>query len=164
MPTLARRSVAPLTLVAAGLLLACAPATPAATPAPAPITQALFAAEAEVELDQMQRHERGYYWRDIVNGEGRQGAPGLTVHIAYVVRLPDGSEVDRAEPERPLMFKLGERQSIPALETALRGMRVGGVRQLVVPPDQAYGARGRGRVPPNATLVMIVRLVKVDTQ
>ena len=139
---------------------ACAP-PPAAAP-PQPITQALFAAEAEVELDQMQQHERGFYWRDILEGDGRQGAPGLTVHIAYVVRLPDGREVDRAEPERPLMFKLGERQSIAALELALRGMKVGGVRQLVVPPDLAYGARGRGRVPPNATLVMIVRLVKVE--
>lgn len=139
---------------------ACASA-PAAAP-PQPITQEMFAAEAEVELDQMTRHERGFYWRDIIVGDGRQGAPGLPVHIAYVVRLPDGTEVDRAEPERPLTFKLGERQSIAALELALRGMRVGGVRQLVVPPELAYGARGRGRVPPNATLVMIVRLVKVE--
>jgi len=143
-----------------GSLGGCA-APPAAAP-PQPIAQGLFAVEAEVELDQMQQHERGFYWRDIVEGDGRQGAPGLTVHIAYVVRLPDGREVDRAEPERPLMFKLGERQSIAALELALRGMKVGGVRQLVVPPDLAYGARGRGRVPPNATLVMIVRLVKVE--
>jgi FKBP-type peptidyl-prolyl cis-trans isomerase len=60
------------------------------------------------------------------------------------------------------MFKLGERQAIVAMELALRGMKVGGVRQLVIPPDLAYGARGRGRVPPNATLVMIVRLVKVE--
>lgn len=152
------------TAVVLAALSGCAgPAAPAApVAAPAPVTQAMFAAEAEVELAQMQQHERGYYWRDIIVGDGRQGAPGLIVHIGYVVRLPDGSEVDRAEPERPLMFKLGERQSIPALETALRGMRVGGVRQLVVPPALAYGARGRGRVPPNATLVMIVRLVKVE--
>lgn len=147
-------------LVAVLSAVACAPA-PAAPP-PEPITSALFAVEAEVELDQMQRHERGYYWRDIVVGNGRQAAPGLTVHIAYVVRLPDGREVDRAEPEAPLMFKLGERQAIVAMELALRGMSVGGVRQLVIPPDLAYGPRGRGRVPPNANLVMIVRLTKVE--
>ena len=150
-----------LPLAVAAALGACAPAAPPAPPAP--ITQALFAAEAEVELDQMQRHERGFYWRDIVVGEGRQGAPGLAVRIAYVVRLPDGREVDRAEPERPLAFTLGERQAIAAMELALRGMREGGVRQLVVPPDLAYGAQGRGRVPPNATLVMIVRLLKVES-
>lgn len=152
-----RRAIAMMALVATA---ACAPA-PAAAP-PQPITQALFATEAEVELDQMTLHERGFYWRDIIVGDGRQGAPGLPVHISYVVRLPDGTEVDRAEPERPLIFKLGERQAIVAMELALRGMKVGGVRQLVVPPDLAYGARGRGRVPPNATLVMIVRLVKVE--
>jgi peptidylprolyl isomerase len=41
-------------------------------------------------------------------------------------------------------------------------MKVGGVRQLVIPPHLAYGARGRGKVPRNATLVMIVRLVRVE--
>lgn len=159
MPARRLRTVATL---AAALMAAaaCAPAVP--PPPPEPITPALFAAEAEVELDQMQKHERGFFWRDITIGEGRQAAPGLTVHIAYVVRLPNGREVDRAEPEAPLMFKLGERQSIVAMELGLRGMNVGGVRQLVIPPNLAYGPRGRGRVPPNANLVMIVRLVKVE--
>lgn len=151
--------VARTMLLAVVFTLACASA-PAATP-PVPITQELFGAGAEVELDQMTRHDRGFYWRDIVVGEGRQAQPGLEVRIGYVVRLPDGTEVDRADAERPLMFKLGERQSIAAMELALRAMREGGVRQLVIPPDLAYGARGRGKVPPNATLVMIVRLVKV---
>ena len=138
----------------------CTPA-PAAAP-PQPISQAMFAVEAEVDLAQMTQHERGFFYHDIEVGTGRQAHTGLTVHIAYVVRLPDGSEVDRAEPNRPLMFKLGERQSIPALEATLRSMKVGGVRQLVVPPNLAYGARGRGKVPGNATLVMIVRLVRVE--
>ncbi len=139
---------------------ACAPASAAAPPQP--ITQELFAVEAEVDLAQMSRHERGFYYHDIMVGEGRQAHTGLMVQIAYVVRLPDGSEVDRAEPERPLRFKLGERQSIAALEATLRSMKVGGVRQLVIPPNLAYGARGRGKVPANATLVMIVRLVRVE--
>lgn len=139
---------------------ACASAPPAAPPQP--ITQELFAVEAEVDLAQMSRHERGFYYHDIIVGEGRQAHTGLTVQIAYVVRLPDGSEVDRADPDRPLRFKLGERQSIPALEATLRSMKVGGVRQLVIPPNLAYGSRGRGKVPANATLVMIVRLVRVE--
>jgi peptidylprolyl isomerase len=158
MPALRLRAV--VALAAAFVAAGCAPSVP--PPPPEPITPALFAPEAEVELDQMTRHDRGFYWRDITIGDGRQAAPGLTVRIAYVVRLPDGREVDRAEPEAPLMFKLGERQSIVAMELGLRGMNVGGVRQLVIPPNLAYGPRGRGRVPPNANLVMIVRLVKVE--
>jgi peptidylprolyl isomerase len=147
-------------LLAVGVFtIGCAPA-PAATP-PVPITQAMFATETEVDLTQMTRHERGFFWRDFVVGEGRQAQPGLEVRIGYVVRLPDGTEVDRADPERPLLFKLGERQSIAAMELALRSMKEGGIRQLVVPPELAYGPRGRGKVPPNATLVMLVHLVKV---
>lgn len=148
------------TLIAVAMAAACAPA-PAAAP-PQPIVQEMFAVEAEVTLAQMTLHERGYYFHDVLVGDGRQAQPGLTVYIGYVVRLPDGTEVDRADDDRPLMFKLGERQSIVALETALRSMKVGGIRQLVVPPELAYGPRGRGRVPPNATLVMYVRLLKVE--
>ncbi len=150
-----------LALVALCILAAACASASAAAPL-RPITQDMFAAEAEVDLAQMSLHERGFYFHDIIVGTGRQAYTGLTVHIGYVVRLPDGSEVDRAEPERPLRFKLGERQSIPALEVTLRSMKVGGVRQLVVPPNLAYGSRGRGKVPANATLVMIVRLVRVE--
>jgi len=142
------------------LASACA-AAPAAAP-PQPIAEMVFAVETEVNLAQMTQHERGYYYYDVLVGDGRQAQPGQTVYIGYVVKLPDGTEVDRADDDKPLMFKLGERQSIAALETALRSMRVGGVRQLVVPPDQAYGPRGRGKVPGNATLVMYVRLLKVE--
>lgn len=141
------------------LLGGCAAAPPA--PPPRPIAQEMFAAEAEVDLDRMQRHPRGFYWREIREGHGRQGALGQTVQVAYVVRLPDGREVDRADPEHAVTFRLGERRSIAALELALREMRVGGIRQLVVPPDLAYGSRQRGPVPPNSTLVMIVSLLKV---
>lgn len=144
--------------------LAVASCAPAPAAAPPPVAQAQFAPETEVDLAQMRRHERGFYWRDLVVGEGRQAAPGLAVHIAFVVSLPDGRAVDFAAPERPLVFTLGERQAIAALETALRGMRAGGVRQLVIPPELAYGARGSGNVPPNATLVMVVGLVKVETR
>ena len=66
----------------------------------------------------------------------------------------------RSDPESDSPFLPD--QPIVAMELGLRGMNTGGVRQLVIPPHLAYGARGRGRVPPNATLVMIVRLVKVD--
>jgi FKBP-type peptidyl-prolyl cis-trans isomerase len=83
------------------------------------------------------------------------------VAVSYVVRLADGREVDRAEPERPMRFRIGDQSVIPAFDAAVREMRAGGVRQLVVPPRLGYGARGRGPVPPNAILVMIVKLERV---
>lgn len=113
-------------LLAGAFTVGCAPA-PAAAP-PVPVTELVYDMVAEVDFTQMTRHERGYYWRDFIVGEGRQAQPGLEVRIGYVVRLPDGTEVDRADPERPMVFKLGERQSIAAMELALRSMREGGSR------------------------------------
>lgn len=146
-------------LLFGALVLGCAPAPPASPPVP--VTELTYDRAVEVDFTQMTRHERGFYWRDLVVGEGRRAQRGADVSIGYEVRLPDGTELDRAEAESPVTFKLGQRQGIVALESALLTMRVGGVRQLVVPPALGYGARGLGNVPPNATLVMIVRLVKV---
>lgn len=121
-----------------------------------------YGPEAEVNLSEMTRHPRGFLFRVIEEGSGTEAAPGRRVAVSYVVRLPDGREVDRAEPERPMRFRIGDQSVIPAFDAAVRDMRAGGVRQLVVPPRLAYGARGRGPVPPNAILVMIVKLERVQ--
>lgn len=126
------------------------------------LTATFFAAEAEVHLSEMTLHPRGFYFREVARGDGAAAAPGRRVQVAYVVRLADGREVDRAEPESPVSFRLGEAGVIPALDVALREMREGGTRQLVVPPRLGYGARGRGPVPGGAVLVMMVTLVRVE--
>lgn len=118
--------------------------------------------DAEVHLSEMTRHPRGFLYRVIEEGTGTEAAPGRRVSVSYVVRLADGREVDRAEPERPMRFRIGDQTVIPAFDAAVRDMRAGGVRQLVVPPRLGYGARGRGPVPPNAILVMIVKLERVQ--
>jgi FKBP-type peptidyl-prolyl cis-trans isomerase len=118
--------------------------------------------EAEVNLAEMTRHPRGFLYRVIEEGTGTESAPGRNVAVSYVVRLADGREVDRAEATRPMRFRIGDQSVIPAFDAAVREMRVGGARQLVVPPRLGYGARGRGPVPPNAILVMIVKLESVQ--
>jgi FKBP-type peptidyl-prolyl cis-trans isomerase len=117
--------------------------------------------EAEVQLEDLTRHPRGFLYRDILLGDGAPAGAGRSVAVSYVVRLADGREVDRAEPERPLRFRVGDQQMIAAVDAAVREMRVGGVRQLVIPPRLGYGGRGRGPVPGNAVLVMILRLEQV---
>ena len=84
------------------------------------------------------------------------------MHVSYVVRLADGRAVDQATPTSPLRFRVGDRALIQAFDVGVRAMRVGGTRQLVVPPQRAYGARGSAQVPPNAVLVMLVRLERVE--
>jgi FKBP-type peptidyl-prolyl cis-trans isomerase len=123
-----------------------------------------FGADAAVNVAELERHPRGFYFREVSAGDGPAAAPGRRVYVSYVVRLADGREVDRAEPEEPVTFRLGDAGVIPALDAALRGMKAGGTRQLVVPPRLGYGARGKGPVPPNAVLVMLVTLVHVDAR
>lgn len=121
-----------------------------------------FGVEAEVTLAEMTRHERGFYYRDVEVGTGAMADAGRNVQVAYVVRLADGREVDRADSDRPLRFRVGDESMVAAFDAGVRGMREGGTRQLVVPPRLAYGARGAGPVPPNAVLVMMVRLERVE--
>lgn len=121
-----------------------------------------FGADADVSLERMTLHERGFYYRELSEGTGAVGEPGRMVQVSYVVRLADGRPVDQATPQAPLRFRVGDRSMIPAFDAAVRDMRVGGARQLVVPPRLGYGARGSGPVPGNAVLVIVMRLERVE--
>lgn len=103
-------------------------------------------------------------------GEGREAEPGLNVTVHYTGWLydpskPDGkgakfdSSLDRREP---FVFYLGGGQVIRGWDEGFAGMKVGGKRTLVIPPEYGYGARGAGGViPPNATLVFDVELLGI---
>ena len=94
-------------------------------------------------------------------GEAAGGGDQLTVH--YRGFLPDGTKFDDSyERSQPFQFTLGMGAVIPGWDLGLVGMRVGGLRKLTIPAELGYGARGAGGViPPNATLVFEVELLKV---
>jgi FKBP-type peptidyl-prolyl cis-trans isomerase FkpA len=100
---------------------------------------------------------------DLVVGTGAEAAPGNTVSVHYVGRLPDGTVFDASEPRgEAFTFKLGAGQVIQGWDQGVAGMKVGGTRQLIIPPELGYGARGAGGViPPNATLIFDVQLLDV---
>lgn len=101
--------------------------------------------------------------QDLIVGRGTMAQQGDGVVVHYVVKLLGGQEVDSTRERRhPVGFALGMGVVIEGLHQGLRGMRVGGMRKLIIPAELAYGARGCGdTVPPNATLVYDVELLKV---
>ena len=105
----------------------------------------------------------GLKYVDLLEGEGRQPKKGKTVVVHYTGWLEDGkkfdSSVDRGEP---FSFRIGMGQVIRGWDEGVMSMRVGGKRRLTIPPKLGYGARGAGGViPPNATLIFEVELLKV---
>ncbi|HZA74351.1 MAG TPA: FKBP-type peptidyl-prolyl cis-trans isomerase [Propionibacteriaceae bacterium] len=99
---------------------------------------------------------------DISEGTGAEAKPGQTVRVHYVgVAFSTGEEFDASwNRGEPLEFRLGAGRVIPGWDQGLVGMKVGGRRQLTIPPDLAYGERGAGGViRPGETLIFVCDLV-----
>ena len=100
---------------------------------------------------------------DLVVGDGPVAETGTQVTVHYTGRLEDGQVFDSSEGNDPITFTLGSGQVIQGWEDGLVGMRAGGTRRLTIPPEKGYGARGfPPAIPPNATLIFEVRLMKAE--
>jgi FKBP-type peptidyl-prolyl cis-trans isomerase len=102
------------------------------------------------------------YW-DIKVGTGAVAQTGQHVKVDYTGWLTDGKKFDSSVGTgHPFDFMLGAGQVIKGWDEGVVGMKVGGKRQLRIPPDLAYGAKGYpGAIPPSATLIFDVQLVDV---
>lgn len=102
--------------------------------------------------------------RDIEMGEGPPAAQHDTVTVHYTGWLEDGTVFDSShDRNQPFELTLGAGQVIAGWEQGLEGMRVGGVRELIIPPELGYGSRGAGGViPPDATLRFEVELLEIQ--
>ena len=118
---------------------------------------------APIDTAAMMMMPSGVRMRDLTVGNGPLVHDGEFVSVYYVGQLMDGGQFDAAIPnEPPLRFQMGAHRVIRGWEEGVAGMRVGGKRQLMIPPSLAYGARGMGPVPPNATLIFTIEVVRVD--
>jgi FKBP-type peptidyl-prolyl cis-trans isomerase len=102
------------------------------------------------------------YW-DIKVGTGAVAQTGQHVKVDYTGWLTNGKKFDSSVGTgKPFDFMLGASQVIKGWDEGVVGMKVGGKRQLRIPPDLAYGSAGYpGAIPPNATLIFDVQLVDV---
>ena len=106
----------------------------------------------------------GIQINNVIEGDGAEIINHSKIQVHYTGKLQDGTKFDSSfDRGEPFSFQIGLRQVIEGWETGLMGMRVGGKRTLIIPPELAYGERGAGDlIPPNATLTFDIEIVAVQ--
>ncbi|MGB3571057.1 MAG: FKBP-type peptidyl-prolyl cis-trans isomerase [Phormidesmis sp.] len=123
-----------------------------------------MAADASAE-ENVVTTDSGLQYVVIAEGDGAQPQPGQRVFVHYVGTLEDGTKFDSSRDRgRPFDFTIGRGQVIKGWDEGVGDMKVGDRRKLIIPPDLGYGARGAGGViPPNATLIFDVELLRIGS-
>jgi peptidylprolyl isomerase len=110
----------------------------------------------------------GVKYTELKAGTGEEASRGKVVYVHYTGWLyVDGArsrQIDTSTGHDPLRLRLGSHEVIAGLEDGLEGMKVGGRRELIIPPNLAYGAENieNGLIPPFSTLEFEVELVKIE--
>ena len=128
-----------------------------------------FAPALGVDLANSTKTDVGVYFRDITVGTGAGLVAGQDAYYYYRAYLSSGVEIDSLlAPAQPAVLQPGNGSVIPGFEIGLQGMKVGGRRQIIVPPNLAYGLgdlkdpNGNVVIPGNSVLVFDVQLVNAD--
>jgi FKBP-type peptidyl-prolyl cis-trans isomerase FkpA len=123
-----------------------------------------YADSLHVDLNAMEHRESGLYLQDVQVGTGDEATLGRRVTVNYTGWLPDGKQFDSSKSagRTPYSFTPGEGRVIDGWEEGIVGMKVGGLRKLVIPSSLGYGEAGSGSaIPPNSVLVFDVELVSI---
>ncbi len=120
-----------------------------------------YAPALGVDLKQFRKTASGLYIRDDKVGTGAEAKAGTPVRVHYAGYLTDGKKFDASRDHgEPFAFTPGENRVIRAWDEGIPGMRVGGTRTIVAPPELGYGAIGaEPDIPANAVLVFKLELV-----
>ncbi len=122
------------------------------------IEHSTFNAALNVDLTQSTKLPSGMYVRDLTVGTGAAPGSGQAVTMRYTGWLVDGTQFDTS-PTAGFQFHLGAGEVISGWDLGVAGMKVGGSRQLIIPPALGYGSSGQGPIPPNAVLVFSVTML-----
>lgn len=139
------------------------------TPASIPLIQSLETTEtvslfnatttAPISMKETQTMQK----TDVVVGMGASAESGKKLTVEYTGTLLNGTKFDSSKDHgKPFTFTLGVGEVIEGWDEGVVGMKEGGKRTLIIPPDLAYGARAVGLIPANATLMFEIELLKVE--
>jgi FKBP-type peptidyl-prolyl cis-trans isomerase len=104
----------------------------------------------------------GLKYVELQEGTGATPSSGQKIQVHYTGTLVNGTKFDSSrDRNQPFEFNVGMGQVIKGWDEGLSTMKVGGRRQLIIPADLGYGARGIGPIPPNSTLIFDVELLAV---
>lgn len=122
-----------------------------------------FSPSLEVDTTAMTKTPSGLRYQDLAQGQGPEAKAGQNVSVHYTGWLPNGEKFDSSRDRgQPFGFTLGAGQVIAGWDEGVAGMKVGGRRKLVIPPDLGYGTAGAPPdIPPGATLVFDVELLDI---
>ncbi|MCG6149896.1 FKBP-type peptidyl-prolyl cis-trans isomerase [Leptospira levettii] len=106
--------------------------------------------------------EKDFQIIDLVIGKGDEAFSGSYVTVHYVGKLQNGTKFDSSrDRNRPFEFNLGAGEVVKGWDKGIKGMRVGGKRKLIIPPELGYGSKRVGNIPPDSTLIFEVELLKI---
>jgi FKBP-type peptidyl-prolyl cis-trans isomerase len=122
-----------------------------------------YASSLNVNIGTMTKTPSGLYYKDLTVGTGATASAGFTVRVQYTGYLVNATQFDTSVGKTPDYFEflLNAGKVIKGWDEGVQGMKVGGKRQLVIPPALGYGSSGSGSIPGNAILVFEVSLISV---
>ena len=108
--------------------------------------------------------DNGLIIEDLIIGVGTTAEQYSIVTVHYTGKLQDGTVFDSSQRigQESLRFTLGVGQVIDGWDQGVIGMKVGGQRKLIIPPELGYGSQDKGVIPPNSTLIIKVELLEVE--
>lgn len=121
------------------------------------IDEVEFHESLNVDLSAMTVTESGLYYQDLVLGDGELAESGSEVSVHYRLRLRSGQQVESSFDGVPITFTIDQSNIIDGFNEGVHGMRVGGERKLILPPQLAYGVRG-----PEGILIFDIELMEVQ--
>lgn len=113
-------------------------------------------------LNSLTTNNQGVIINDLVVGTGEGAVSGNGLKVHYILSLEDGTVLQNSKDfGQPFEFVLGSGQVIPGWEIGLQGMKAGGTRTIIIPPELGYGAQQAGPIPANSTLIFTVELSEI---